>query len=207
MFCQVRKQTRNIVSLMRESQGKSDFYFFTEDDMELCPHSLFAIQYMLNKAEQYYPNFMMIRASYGMNGIIIRDEDVGSFGDYLVEHQARRPPDHLVVEWFAGENPQSAKLKNGRAHLSFRYNILHHLGKISTLRQAASKAFPICYEDLGEPILFEVEAFNFLKCGNDDISPCDVGEEVKSVPMGWKAMCDNTNDLCDKGEKRARGAL
>jgi len=188
---------------MRSAAGLSDFYFFTEDDMELCPHALFAIQYMLTKAERYHPGFMMIRCSYGMNGIIIRDDDMKSFGDYLEEHQARRPPDHLVVEWFAGETPQSASLKNGRAHLSFRYNILNHLGKVSTLRDARSKAFPICYEDLGEPILFEVEAFNYLKCGDDDISPCNVSPEVKSPRMGFDLMCSDAN-LCGKGLSRAK---
>jgi len=188
---------------MRASTGKSDFYFFTEDDMELCPNALFSIQYMLTKAERYYPNFMTMRCSYGMNGIIVRDEDMSSFGDYLVEHQTRRPPDHLVVEWFAGETAQSAKLKNGRQHLSFRYNILNHLGKISTLRDASSKAFPICYEDLGEPLLFEVEAFNFLKCENDDISPCDVSPGVKSPQMGFGKMCNDV-ELCDKGVIRSK---
>jgi hypothetical protein len=43
---------------------------------------------------------------------------------------------------FAGEKPQSAALKAGRAHMAFRYNILHHLGVVSTLRAAKSKAFP-----------------------------------------------------------------
>ena len=171
--------------------------------MELCPHALFSIQYMLTKAERYFSNFMMIRCSYGMNGIIIRDEDMRSFGDYLVEHQVRRPPDHLVVEWFAGETEQSNKLKAGRAHLSFRYNILNHLGKISTLRDAHSKAFPICYEDLGEPTLFEVEAFDFLKCEDDDISPCNVDISVKSPKMGFGALCTDQG-LCDKGVFRAK---
>ena len=92
-----------------------------------------------------------------MNGIIIRDEDVLGFSNYLLKHQERRPPDHLVVEWFAGENPESSLVKNGRAHLAFRYNILHHLGIVSTLRSAKSKAFPKCFEELGEPTLFLVE--------------------------------------------------
>mmetsp|Transcript_10072 Transcript_10072/g.20578 ORF Transcript_10072/g.20578 Transcript_10072/m.20578 type:complete len:462 (+) Transcript_10072:74-1459(+) len=190
----VRKQTRNIASLMKESEGLGDFYLFTEDDMQLCDHGLVAIQYMLNKAELYAPDFMTIRASYGMNGIIMRDEDISSFSDYLLEHQARRPPDHLVVEWFAGEKPQSAALKRGRKHMAFRYNILHHLGVVSTLRSAKSKTFPMCFEELGEPTLFEVEAFNFRQCTNDDVWPCNVENEIKTVGIPWGALC--TGQLC-----------
>jgi len=185
----VRKQTRDIATVLKYSAGLGDFYFFTEDDMQLCDHALMAIQYMLNKAEWYKPNFMSIRASYGMNGIIIRDSDVAGFSDYLLQHQERRPPDHLVVEWFAGEKPQSAAVKAGRAHMAFRYNILHHLGVVSTLREQKSKSFPKCYEELGEPTLFEVEAFDFAKCTNDDVWPCDVGAEVKTMGMAWGNMC------------------
>ena len=40
--------------------------------MELYPHGFLALQHMLAKAELYSPDFMTVRASYGMNGIIIR---------------------------------------------------------------------------------------------------------------------------------------
>ena len=191
----VRKQTRDIVALMRASERHGNFYLFTEDDMELCDHALMAMQYLLNKAERYSPDFMTIRASYGMNGIFMRDEDMEDFGIYLLEHQARRPPDHLVVEWFAGEKPQSAALKRGRGHLAFRYNILDHKGVVSSLRAARSKSFPKCYEELGEPTLFEVEAFDFKQCGDDDVWPCDVNREVtKTSQIAWGKMC--TGSIC-----------
>ena len=142
---------------------------------------------------------MAIRASYGMNGIIIRSADLRTFGDYMLANQARRPPDHLVVEWFAGEKEATKQMKAGRAHLAFRHNILNHLGVVSTLRAAKSKAFPTCYEELGEPTLFKVEAFDFKACKNDDIWPCDVPDNVKTGKLGWQMLC--TGELCLKEER------
>lgn len=184
----VRKQTRNIVSVMRKSislHGK--YYLFLEDDMKLCPHGFTAIHYMLDKSSRYHPNWLAIRSSYGMNGIFMHGRDIPTFADYLVKHQTRRPPDHLVVEWYAGETAESKKYRGERANIGFRYNIFDHIGLVSTLRSQKSSTFPRCYENLYEPTVFAVEAFNPAQCPKDDIWPCDV-EHPDPYRIEWERV-------------------
>ena len=83
----VRKQTRDLAALLRASQGRGEYFLFLEDDMIFCPHGFLAIHYLLSKAQLYHPNWIAIRASYGMNGIFLHDKDVGPFADFLLEHQ------------------------------------------------------------------------------------------------------------------------
>jgi hypothetical protein len=141
----VRKQTRDVVSVMREATKagrRGKYYLFLEDDMLLCPSGFAAIQYMLHKSALYHPDWLAIKASYGMNGIFLHGKDVQPFSEYLERHQARRPPDHLVVEWFAGETSESNRYKHSgdkrsaRANIGFKYNLFDHIGTSSTLRSA-----------------------------------------------------------------------
>jgi hypothetical protein len=173
-FSEVTKETRNIVTVMRRNMNKAKYYLFLEDDMEFCAHGLLAIQYLLDKASRYHPNWLAIRASYGMNGIFMHDKDLSVFADYLVKHQSRRPPDHLVVEWYAGETPESAKHKSGRANIGFKFNLFNHIGVVSTLRSQRSTSYPRCYDVLQEPTVFQVEAYNPRQCPKDDVWPCNV---------------------------------
>jgi hypothetical protein len=173
----VRKQTRNVAAVMHQAavrfpDGVGRYYMFLEDDLLLCKHGFTAIEYLLQKTSRYHPNWLAIRASYGMNGIFLNLRDVPVFAAYLIKHQLRRPPDHLVVEWFAGETPEAKAHKGARANVGFRHNIFDHIGTLSSLRREAQTSFPRCYELLAEPTVFKVEAFNPMQCPRDDIWPC-----------------------------------
>ncbi|KAH8072685.1 hypothetical protein JL721_3328 [Aureococcus anophagefferens] len=165
--------TRNARHRLRAAhRGGAAYFLFAEDDMKLCGHGLFAAEYVVRRAERAYPNFMAVRASFGMNGIFIHDADIAHFSAYMLAHQARRPPDHLVVEWFAGETEESRTYRGDRQHLGFRWNFFDHIGARSTLRAQTSGKMPACYEELLAPVVFPVEAYHPKRCPNHDFTPC-----------------------------------
>ena len=96
---------------------------------------------------------------------------------------ARRPPDHLWVEWFAGERPQSAARKAGRPHAAFRYNLLEHFGRASSLRDAPQGVYAFCYDELDATVVFEVEAFQHAACAHDAVSPCAPPGDARAAPL------------------------
>ena len=117
--------------------------------MLLCKGGLEAMQHMLSKASRYHHDWIALRTSYGMNGIFLHDKDMEHFHQYLLKNQLRRPPDHLAVEWFAGETQESGKYRGRRINVAYRFNIYDHIGVSSTLRSQMQTSFPRCYENLG----------------------------------------------------------
>ena len=118
----------------------------------------------------------------------MRNSDLPVFSQYLVHHQMRRPPDHLVVEWYAGETEESKIYKSGRVNIGFKFNLFDHIGSVSTLRKEITSAnsFPHCFDQLLVPTVFEVEAYNPIVCPHEDIWPC---RGKQSLPVvDWAAM-------------------
>ena len=71
--------------------------------------------------------------------------DVPNLREHIAKGYGRRPPDHLIFEWFAGESAETKAYANGRSFRIFRYNTFHHIGHISTLAQPKNRFAPGCY--------------------------------------------------------------
>eukprot|EP01062_Namystynia_karyoxenos_P013667 TRINITY_DN14913_c4_g1_i1.p1 TRINITY_DN14913_c4_g1~~TRINITY_DN14913_c4_g1_i1.p1 ORF type:complete len:446 (+),score=142.06 TRINITY_DN14913_c4_g1_i1:71-1408(+) len=185
----VRRQTLDVARLLQHAAGKSRYFLFYEDDFELCDNGLMALGYMIQRATDYHRNWVGIRCSFGLAGIVMRNTDGGYddlkvFGDYMRKHYARRPPDHLVVEWYAGEVDESKEHVGERRVMAFRHNILHHIGSQSTVRASKHWSFPGCFADLIAPQVFAVEAWNPVECPRDDLWPCD-GPRARPSTLAW----------------------
>ena len=177
----VRKQTRDIVATLRAAQGRSRYYLFMEDDFTWCPHTLQLLTYMVDKGRRYHPRPFSYKVSFGMNGFMVaNDEDLQHFAQYLLDHQRLRPPDHILTEWSAGEK-ESAAYKQGRPHMVYRYNLLHHLGSISSLREERNAEYPACWHEMNTEVVFEVESFRRAECDHDDLWPCWGMEQVRQA--------------------------
>ena len=168
----VQKQTRDIVSTFEyaikfASSSSFDGFLIMEDDFLMCDGGIQKIHSFLTQKEYFGKSWMAIRVSFGFNGVVLKTtNDLNHLKDYLFQHSARRPPDHLLVEWFTGETNQ-AKLHLQQKHsLTYKHNLMEHIGIVSTVRlQPNSGDYLKCFEILTTPTLFSVEAYNF--CGFD----------------------------------------
>ena len=114
----VQKQSCDLVGAFKallDVQPPASHLVLLEDDWLLCPHGLRAIHHAVDKSYLYDPKWLALRVSYGFNGIVVRQPDLPSLTAHLQLHFARRPPDHLLFEWFSGER-QDTKCANRRRH-------------------------------------------------------------------------------------------
>mmetsp|Transcript_35408 Transcript_35408/g.59675 ORF Transcript_35408/g.59675 Transcript_35408/m.59675 type:complete len:456 (-) Transcript_35408:522-1889(-) len=170
---EVRKQTCDLISLMELAANTSEYYMFMEDDFHVCPHFLRATHYVIEKANHVKPNWLGIRVSYGMNGIVMRSADLLLLSKYLREHTARLPPDLLWQEWVA-KSHQIPELE-GRQLLVYKHNLLNHIGTVSSFAVRPNRPkWPGCYESMANVwSLMKMEQFDQLRCPQSDISPCN----------------------------------
>ena len=168
----VRQQTRDFAALLEVAAGRADYLMTMEDDFLACPKMMGTLQYVVDKAHAVAGDWAAVRVSYGLAGVLLRGKDVPPLAAYMLKRHEARPPDHLIVEWMAGESDESRAHFDGRRNLAFKYNLLDHIGAVSSLRSEISPSYPHCFDALQEPVLFKVEAFSAASCPYDDLWPC-----------------------------------
>ena len=72
----------------------------------VCAHMLRAVQYVVLKANTLpgIQGWLGIRISYGMNGVILRSDDIPAFVTELRANVTRKPPDLIWQAWAAGKH-------------------------------------------------------------------------------------------------------
>ena len=106
----VQQQSCDLVGAMHallRVQPAAEHVMMLEDDWLLCPHGHRALSYAVDKAYLYDERWLALRVSYGFNGVVVPQADLASLAAHLQNHFHRRPPDHLLFEWFSGERDET----------------------------------------------------------------------------------------------------
>lgn len=71
----VRRQSLDVVSLLRHVAGKSRYFLFYEDDFHFCENALMALHYMIARANDYIGvnEWAALRCGMGLTGIVMQN--------------------------------------------------------------------------------------------------------------------------------------
>jgi len=168
-------QTLDLIETLEILKGRAEHFMFMEDDMYLCPGAIEAIFHTIDKAHRRFANFKALRFSFGLNGILIKNQDIPSLQDYWRKMGTGGPnhlhsPDMLVLAYWAGSSLGI-----------FRHNLMEHKGFVSTFQG----------RDHGTDYLkcWEVNRFwpqfNEGHCRKDDFQPCHNDDIYLSQAREW----------------------
>ena len=176
----VRQQTADLATLIDAAAAESGpgatapYFMFMEDDFRTCAGTMKALTYLVEKADAVYPQWLGVRFSYGMNGVVMRRKDLPPFAEYLATHVSRQPPDILWREWVEGRREDVRSHTLGRKVLVYKWNLMEHVGEVSTFAVRPNRPkWPRCYDQMKEVwSLSTAEKFDGLRCDDVDVSPC-----------------------------------
>ena len=149
-----RQHTCDIVTQLTtviEKWPTCDYFMFMEDDFVLCDRAMEAISHVISKSDRYSPDWSALRVSFGLNGMVVPCKDLPAMRDFMFAKSSWRPADLLAV-YFVGKIAEegAAHFGEDRRVSVYRYNIMDHIGRVSTYpgRTLGSKsgAFLKCYE-------------------------------------------------------------
>jgi hypothetical protein len=173
----VQRQALCIVNTLSKIYGRSYEVLIMEDDFLLCPGALRLIHCILHRVSAGRKTWIAMRISYGMNGILIRNQDIPKIIIFLILNMWHKPSDHNIVEWFLGETgdgrPTGTNPRQRRPYFVYRYNLMSHIGSVSSFGHS-KRDTPICFDTMdGRVGLRKFEAFNASRgCSRSELSPC-----------------------------------
>ena len=165
-----RKLTCDVVTLLKTVRSNK-YVMVMEDDFQACSNLLTGIADVIKQASKYRPDWLCIRVSYGMNGLIIPVEDTPSLVEVLIRGASRKPCDILVGEWLDASLPRTMS--------TYKWNLLAHSGQQSTLPRPDRPPFPGCGDMLNRAVP-QREKFDNMRCGHNVVSPCEPVRQGRS---------------------------
>ncbi|KAK3267525.1 hypothetical protein CYMTET_23924, partial [Cymbomonas tetramitiformis] len=180
----VRQQSIDLMTLIGTAAGRARHVLLTEDDATMCPGALQKMHQAAEYLQSHEADWSMVRTSIGLIGIMLQDDDLQSFSDFIQAHYLQKPPDLLLVEWAHGDweggvraieatkgRPSKMSTQPPRRHFTVQDNLFLHIGKTSSLRSTGLKVTPRCDAPLS-PFLWDIEMFDRRRCGGSPVSPC-----------------------------------
>ena len=174
----VRKQSLDVISVMDVLMGKARYYMFMEDDFVACANMFRALAYAIAKANALHADrWFGMRVSYGMNGIIIKDEHCLPLKQLLLSKVAKLPPDLNWIEFYRNQ------VRQGHPLVVFEQNLLEHIGGTSSFAVRPNRPnWPGCFASMHAVwSLQQDEKFQPQCKSRNDISPC----QSPGAPPDW----------------------
>lgn len=174
-----KRQTVDVARMLLALEGHTaEHLVLMEDDWLLCDGGMDALLYLLAKASIYRPDWAALRFSYGLNGILLRRDDLSAFASFLLNPAADAdnnlpdaPVDHLAYRWLRGKYRRGRAYFGTRRIVAFRHSLYWHVGDASAIGNINTRHKPKCYAPNRE-WLFEQELFHEDECPDDDVWPC-----------------------------------
>lgn len=184
------------IKYLREQNERypARYTLFMEDDFTLCKNAMLAMEYFIRKASDYYPDWVSLRVSYGLNGVIVKTSELDNIINYYESALKRygpglpHPPDHMIYYYAREQLAADSK----RKLVAYRSNLFSHIGDISSFTGRAARYNPNCHQVLYD-WLQDGERFRNEDCPLDDISPCTPPDD--KVKQRWSSLIGFNMDI------------
>ena len=148
-----KRQTADVASMLLALVPLSRAHLvLMEDDWLMCEGGMQALTYLLAKAAIYQPEWAALRFSYGLNGILMKIEDVPPLARFLQDPASEpqndlpdAPVDHLTYRWLRGKYAGGRLYFGKRRIVAFRHALFWHVGDASAVGNTRARHKPKCY--------------------------------------------------------------